>query len=800
MIIKRALTRFLVLAICLSILTAPLAAQRRNAQPAAKAPARAPAEAATFENLLAADTYQVYGEIKNVGQVLRSPNVADVLDPLIKLASPPKEFKSLVKFARGHADALTTSRMLVAFMPMKPKVPQTVIAIEFASPEEAQKFEPELREFLPTVFPAPTPEAKTESDPASKDAKSKGTERSAVTAAGDPKATQDGKPAPLPFVITQTGSLVLISDTAFNIESLRPANSELLIDSANFREARDRFSAEPIFVFVNIALGMKRAEPTAEASGLEKQAVQVEPPAVEVKDLQALETVPMSADKPEDQSANDQFTVTTMEVRPPTEQEGAPAQGRQQEADAKMNIDAGLGFIFGGLMGGPSKWPDAVGVGVSLDSDSYAARVLLMGGPDGKASPIPFISQWVSGPPLTLQAPSVLPSDTELLIAASLDMPQIYEGVVRSMTDQTTSYRRNANQPFDGVPVAPFAQFEKRLGLKIKEDLLPLLGNEIAVSIPVTAFTGVRTGSETRNVTTEKDQADKKKLEPNPVILISLKDKDAARLMIPKIIDGLGFKGASMLAQKEKRDDTEIVSFAGAFSYAFIQDFLVLSPDAETVKHVVDSYLAHQTLGSESQYRNSTRWQPRQSLGQVYLSPVLMESYRAFANNPTSLVSDKIRDFMMHLSPVSEPVTYALSSEGFSPLHELRVPKNLVLMLVAGISEDSSQSPLIRNEQMTRAALMMFAGAEKTYQQNQGKGQYGSLDQLADHQLISKEMFREYGYHFEVIASGDKFTAIAVPSEYGKTGKFSYFVDQSGIVRGGDHGGAPATAADGEIQ
>jgi hypothetical protein len=457
-------------------------------------------------------------------------------------------------------------------------------------------------------------------------------------------------------------------------------------------------------------------------------------------------------------------------------------------------------MIFGGLMGGPTKWPDAVGVGVSLDSDSYAARVLLIGGPDGKASPIPFISQWVSGPPLTLQAPSILPSDTELLIAASLDTPQIYEGVLRSMTEQVTSYRRNANQPLDGVPVGPFAQFEKRLGLKIKEDLLPLLGNEIAVSIPVSAFTGVRQGSETRNLTNEKDQTDKKKLEPNPVILISLKDKDAARLMIPKIIDGLGFKGASMLAQKEKQDDTEIVSFAGAFSYAFIQDFLVLSPDVETVKHVVDSYLAHQTLGSDSQYRNSTRWQPRQSLGQVYLSPVLMESYRAYANDPTSLVTDKVRDFLMHLSPVSEPVTYSLSSEGFSPLHELRVPKNLVLMLVAGISEDSSQSPLIRNEQMTRAALMMIAGAERTYQQNQGKGQYGSLEQLADHQLLSKEMFREHGYHFEVIASGNKFTVTAVPNEYGKSGKFSYFLDETGIVRGGDHGGAPATAADGAIQ
>ena len=384
------------LAICLSILTAPLAAKRRNAQPAAKAPARAPAEAATFENLLAADTYEVYGEIKNVGQVLRSPNVADVLDPLIKLASPPKEFKSLVKFARGHADALTTSRMLVAFMPMKPKVPQTLIAIEFASPEEAQKFEPELREFLPKIFPAPTPEAKTESDPAAKDAKAKGTEGSAATAAGDPKATQDGKPAPLPFVITQTGSLVLISDTAFNIKNLRPANSELLIDSANFRQARDRFNAEQIFVFVNIALGMKRAEATAEAARTEEQkAAQVAPTAVEPKDPQALEAVQMSADKPEELSNDREVGWRRWKLsRCQNELSAAPVRdaGRSQP---EIDIDAGLGMIFGGLSAA-YEMAGRCRVVFHLIPTATPREVLLIGGPDGKASPIPFISQWVS--------------------------------------------------------------------------------------------------------------------------------------------------------------------------------------------------------------------------------------------------------------------------------------------------------------------------------------------------------------------------------------------------------------------
>ena len=37
-------------------------------------------------------------------------------------------------------------------------------------------------------------------------------------------------------------------------------------------------------------------------------------------------------------------------------------------------------------------------------------------------------------------------------------------------------------------PESPFAVYEKKLGLKIKEDVLPLFGNEVALSVPVKIF------------------------------------------------------------------------------------------------------------------------------------------------------------------------------------------------------------------------------------------------------------------------------------------------------------------------
>ena len=58
------------------------------------------------------------------------------------------------------------------------------------------------------------------------------------------------------------------------------------------------------------------------------------------------------------------------------------------------------------------------------------------------------------------------------------------------------------------------------------------------------------------------------------------------------------------------------------------------------------------------------------------------------------------------------------------------------------------------------------------------------------------DAFDKYGYKYEITVMGDQFEAVAMPKEYGKTGKRSFFVDKSGVVRGDDHGGGPATIAD----
>jgi hypothetical protein len=413
------------------------------------------------------------------------------------------------------------------------------------------------------------------------------------------------------------------------------------------------------------------------------------------------------------------------------------------------------------------------------------------------------VPQFVSGPGLVPQAPNVFPADVDLFVSASLDYPQIYEGMLKAIATQEEMSRkysgRYRNQPVvSAPPETPFAIYEKKLGLKIKDDLLPLLGNELAVALPrkkkkpADQAATNPSAVDSRSGDTAQTAAN---AGPNPVIAIAIKDREAVKRLIPKMLEAVGLAGASLLAQTEKRDGAEIVSYAGAFSYAFIDDFLVFSPDPEEMRHVVEAYLTHQTLSSDSHFRNYTRWQPRALLGQVYMAPGLVEEYMV-GNARSGAVPDKVNDFLSGVNPVIDPLTYSVSNDGLGPLHELHVPKNLIQLLIAQALASESESLSSNNEATARSIMRNLANAEATFKSTEGNSGYGTVDQLAAAGLISKEMLERYGYKVDVSASADKFEITAMPLEYGKSGKLSFFIDESQILRGGDHGGGAATVND----
>jgi len=738
------------------------------------APRTEPAQSLSFDDLLSADTYKIYVEIRNLGQLITSSSINELLEPVLKLAGPPKEFKTSVKWLTAHAELLTTSRVMVATWPTAKDVPTVLMVVEFDNAEEASKFEPQLNEFLPKILPTPQP-SPTETPVA------QGVQKKSTVA-----ASRQNEPTPTYF-IKRSGPLVFVTSSALVIKNLKPSNAKSLAEDQNFRMVRDRFSSEPVFAFFNIKAMEKEEEEKRQQiiNQVSENAAAVkreEPPSSEGPEQ-----------KPEEEPDEEPPPPETVTVVGPRAEPTATPEPPDPLAIALTQL---AGSIFtGGAVA--TKWPEAIGLAASLDSSSFDLRALLVSAPNERMAPIPFIPVLATGPAITPESPSVLPADTELFVVMSLDVPQIYAALNKaSQSVESVSPMRALAGGAEVEP--PFAMLEKKLGINFQKDLLPLIGNEIVFSMPVQQM-GVGAPPATKADSppaTVENAASSGSL--NPIIAISVRDKEGVRNILPNIIESLAFKGASTLAQTERRDDTELVTYANVLSYAFVGNFLVISPDAKATRHVVDSYLKRETLSGDINFRNFTRWQPRQLQGQVYVSPALMESYKTWATAPNTLISDQMREMLMRLTIVAEPITYSLSNEGLGPLHQLRIPKNLLVMAVAGISGETNPPPTVTNERSAMGALYAIAYAEATVHSE--KGAYVTLEELVTEKKVPKELLEGHGYKVTLTLVGNTFEAVAVPIEYGKTGKLSYFINETHVIRAGDHAGAPATVDDKPVQ
>jgi hypothetical protein len=483
--------------------------------------------------------------------------------------------------------------------------------------------------------------------------------------------------------------------------------------------------------------------------------------------------------------------------------------GKADDAGVLSGIETLIGFI----MRDEPEWPDKLGLAISPESDAYVVRVLLLDRENGKHPIAPFTPELIAGRDYVPGAPYVLPDDTEVFFSASLDIPQSFaqllahfekakaERLAQIKKLPVALRRENDDQLSD-----PFSEFEKAAGLKIRDDLLPVFGNEIAVgaSLKALASFGLEPATAPFPMALPTPAADDQakgakgnEPEPSPVLLVSIRDREAARRLMPQVLKGLGMGDAN--SQTERRGDIDIMNFEGAFTCAFIGDFLVLST-TETVKHVIDSYLDHHTLSLNSAFRNFTQWQPRRITGEVYVSPALMESYLRAVRDPRVSMVPALREYLMQLSSAPQVISYAQSSNVFGTVHEIRLPKALVLGAIASNISDSKEAPPEMNENIAILALEELVRSEDNYKSSIGKGSYGTIDRLIEQNLLTKDSFENHGYRFDMNVFGVQFEVTATPLEYGKTGRRSFFVDQSGIIRGDDHQGGPANSSDKSIQ
>src|SRR5258708_6874454 len=209
--------------------------------------------------------------------------------------------------------------------------------------------------------------------------------------------------------------------------------------------------------------------------------------------------------------------------------QSTPAPTPTKEQQAQRIATTQVGHMLDALGFGEPQWPEAVGVALALDNSDYVVRAILIDAPDAKKLPLPFVPQLISGPSYASDGPSVLPDDTEGFVTASIDFLQTYDGMRKAAETKTKAEAKQVPAGGTDHPLEPYAEFEKKAGIKIKDDLLPVFGNEIALAGSLKTLQGAG-GMMLPSMPSAPpspeagDAKDKKKDDAFPMLLLAVKD------------------------------------------------------------------------------------------------------------------------------------------------------------------------------------------------------------------------------------------------------------------------------------
>ncbi|HYX31285.1 MAG TPA: hypothetical protein VE863_22310 [Pyrinomonadaceae bacterium] len=96
------------------------------------------------------------------------------------------------------------------------------------------------------------------------------------------------------------------------------------------------------------------------------------------------------------------------------------------------------------------------------------------------------------------------------------------------------------------------------------------------------------------------------------------------------------------------------------------------------------------------------------------------------------------------------------------------------------------------NQDAMTDILKRLIGMEAVFAQA-NNGAFGEAKALVGAGLMSDDMFdpKKSGYVFHLAVSGKTYVASAEPAHYNRTGKLSFWMDQTGAIKSADNGGKP---------
>jgi hypothetical protein len=270
-------------------------------------------------------------------------------------------------------------------------------------------------------------------------------------------------------------------------------------------------------------------------------------------------------------------------------------------------------------------------------------------------------------------------ADADVFIDFRLDWDKLLQSV------ETMFASLAGGQPNNGAAATPFtdpmAKLEQSLGFSIRNDLLPTLGSEVALTLSSfdTFFAPQRLAPRAQKTPANKF------LPPRFMLMVALKDATKFEQLIARLVAKSGEQPLARAAYHGA-----MISSYKSIAFAVTKDFFMLGGSAADLRRALDAHVMGTSLAASPEFRAALGGARATSM-QLYLSSAVATKLLDSLQTETAKASGSVKELAQ---PPARVAALGLSvlPDADGILMEMRAPANLAFAAIGALATSKPAS------------------------------------------------------------------------------------------------------------
>ncbi|MEN3334509.1 MAG: hypothetical protein V7641_3874 [Blastocatellia bacterium] len=345
----------------------------------------------------------------------------------------------------------------------------------------------------------------------------------------------------------------------------------------------------------------------------------------------------------------------------------------QLPATAEPNNSA----YMAGVLAGFAVRPAALAMGGRLEGETLVLRAqMFMDQRRGASSFLGLFSSLTSATTAgETRAAHLAAADTDVFIDFRLDWDKLLQSIETMFATLAGAQTNNGASPAERSFADPLMKLEESLGFSIRNDLLPTLGNEVAISLSSfdTFFAPQRLAPHLRKAPAAGF------MPPRFMLMVALKDATKFEQLMARLVTKSGAQPMMRVAYHGAT-----ISSNKSIAFAVTKDFFMLGGSATDLRRALDAYVMGNSLAASAEFR-AAMGGTRETTMQLYLSSAVATKLFDSLQTATAKANGSVKELAQ---PPARVAGLGLSvlpdAEGI--LMEMRAPANLAFAAMAALA------------------------------------------------------------------------------------------------------------------